>query len=94
MVYLPGLALTLPTVAALLPGADFFTGFLIAWIIQLATVLAYLLLSVAMPRSGGDYVWVSRSIHPAVGFMSGWAWMLQGFFIIGFPIFFTLFLER
>jgi len=35
--------------------------------------LLYYYLTVAMPRSGGDYVWVSRLVHPAVGFMESFA---------------------
>ena len=35
--------------------------------------LLYYYMTVAMPRSGGDYVWVSRLVHPAVGFMESFA---------------------
>jgi len=35
--------------------------------------LLYYYLTVAMPRSGGDYVWVSRLVHPALGFMESFA---------------------
>lgn len=30
----------------------------------------YLMLNAAMPRSGGDYVWLSRIVNPPVGFMA------------------------
>jgi len=35
--------------------------------------LLYYYLTIAMPRSGGDYVWISRLVHPAVGFMESFA---------------------
>lgn len=34
--------------------------------------LVYYMLTVAMPRTGGDYVWVSRAIHPLLGFVGNY----------------------
>ena len=77
--------------AGLYLGVDLPATMLIALPMSIPIALLYAYLSAAMPRTGGDYVWVSRSLHPAIGFMSnfllsivliGWiavepAWTLQ-----------------
>jgi len=53
----------------LYPQADLTSSILLAAFLCLFIALLYLLFSIAMPRSGGDYVWVGRILHPALGFM-------------------------
>ena len=43
-----------------------FGGFLVA----LPIAAMYVILSVAISRTGGDYVWVGRTIHSSIGFIS------------------------
>ncbi|RSK23825.1 APC family permease [Hymenobacter metallilatus] len=48
-------------------------------IIALCGALCYGELAAAMPRSGGEYHYLSRIYHPAVGFLSGWVSATVGF---------------
>jgi len=45
----------------------------------LCGALAYGELGAAMPRSGGEYHFLSRTYHPAVGFLAGWVSVTVGF---------------
>jgi APA family basic amino acid/polyamine antiporter len=56
---------------------------LMLWIVgglaALSGALAYAELAVAFPRSGGEYNFLSRIYHPALGFMAGWVSATVGF---------------
>jgi basic amino acid/polyamine antiporter, APA family len=70
------------TIPAFYPGSNIQLSFVFALIIVLPTSMVFAMLSVAMPRSGGDYVYVSRALGPAWGMMSNWNqtvwWILYG----------------
>jgi APA family basic amino acid/polyamine antiporter len=48
-------------------------------IIALCGALAYAELGAAMPRAGGEYVFLSKLYHPLFGFLSGWVSFVAGF---------------
>jgi amino acid transporter len=56
--------------AELYPGADLIYTALIALLFCLPYASLYILFSASMPRSGGDYVWVSRTLNPPLGFFA------------------------
>jgi APA family basic amino acid/polyamine antiporter len=52
------------------PGANILVSFLFSIPLVLCFGMVYLYFTVAMPRSGGDYVWVSRVLGPGLGFFA------------------------
>jgi amino acid transporter len=54
------------------PGANVPMAYILAGLPVLMTAIAYTLLAVSMPRTGGDYIYVSRGIHPVLGFLTSW----------------------
>lgn len=61
-------ALTFTVAPYAFPGASLFWVVIITMAFSIAPAMMYALLSGAMPRSGGDYVFVSRILHPIIGF--------------------------
>ena len=51
----------------------------IGGIFALCGALCYGELGAAMPRSGGEYYYLSQIYHPAIGFLSGWVSVTVGF---------------
>ncbi len=51
------------------PNANIPLTTLLGLLIVLMVGFVYWMLSTSMPRTGGDYVWVSRILHPFVGFL-------------------------
>lgn len=52
---------------------------LLGGVISFCGALVYCELGVAIPRSGGEYAYLSKLIHPSVGFLSGWVSSTVGF---------------
>ncbi len=52
---------------------------LLGGILALCGATVYGELGAMMPRAGGEYIYLSRAIHPLAGFLSGWVSLLVGF---------------
>jgi amino acid transporter len=74
------------------PGGNILLAVVVGTLLMAFTLLrVYSEFAAAMPRSGGDYVFVSRTLHPVVGFLLSWSqglWLI--FFWIGFNAYFAL----
>ncbi len=71
------------------PGADMVNSLHIGLLFSIPLAITYSLLAMSMPRSGGDYVWISRSISPIIGFMAGWAFWLSALLLTGTGMYVT-----
>jgi basic amino acid/polyamine antiporter, APA family len=72
--FAPALSIALIPVslAATVPNVNVFALIGVAVFFAIANGLTYAYLSAAMPRSGGEYVFLGRTIHPSVGFVANW----------------------
>src|SRR5579863_7434209 len=65
-----GIVFLLESVGTFYPGANLFWVIVIAGVVGMGFAAVWSMMSAAMPRSGGDYVWISRIIprFPSIGF--------------------------
>ena len=56
------------------PGSNMFLAFLIAAALGVPGAFLYAMLAQIMPRTGGDYVFNSRALHPSVGFAANFSY--------------------
>jgi basic amino acid/polyamine antiporter, APA family len=78
-----GAALSVITAAAIWPGSDVRLLLVLGAILSLITAVVYGLMSAAMPRSGGDYVFVGRTLHPMIGFATNFVITVTLFIALG-----------
>jgi APA family basic amino acid/polyamine antiporter len=68
------------------PGGVIYVTLFIALILYVWIAITYVLCSSAIPRSGGDYVWVSRLIHPSVGFTESFVYNIFLLMLLGMVV--------
>jgi len=83
--YALGLVLaSLPTfLGGVYPGADIYVVLTLGAVLTIFNGLVYGLFSAAMPRSGGDYVFISRTLSPLIGFVANWGFSWSQFLGLG-----------
>ncbi len=54
-------------------------AWIVAGILAMFGALSYGALARRMPESGGEYYFLSRTVHPLAGFLAGWVSLLAGF---------------
>lgn len=65
------------------PGASVPLAFLIVGIAAVIASVAYTYLLMTMPRTGGDYVYISRAINPLLGFVLTWGYWIATAIAVG-----------
>jgi amino acid transporter len=60
------------------PGADLVTATLISFVLNIPVIIMMALMASSMPRTGGDYVWVSRILSPPAALVSNFGAAFSG----------------
>lgn len=75
-----GIFVTTGIVAANVPGPGWvLLCWIIGGVIAISGALCYAELSTRMPEVGGEYVYLKKIYHPALGFLTGWTSLIVGF---------------
>jgi amino acid transporter len=80
-----GVAFMVLLIPPLYAGASMVTATVLAGLLALPMAGVYAYFASAMPRSGGDYVYISRTLHPYLGFLSSWNWVVWLVTYTGIP---------
>ena len=68
---------------AVFPQSNLIVAILVAFGFALFFNLLYAMFATIMPRTGGEYVWLSRTFHPAIGFACSFAGAVSQAFWVG-----------
>jgi amino acid transporter len=90
--FAPGLSIALIplSLALTVPNVNVFALIAIAVVFAVCNGLTYAFLSATMPRSGGEYVFLGRTIHPLLGFTANWGFTWSQILGIAFYAGFTV----
>jgi amino acid transporter len=80
-----GVAFMVLLIPPLYAGGSMLAATFFAVLLSLPMAGVYAYYAAAMPRSGGDYVYISRTLHPYLGFLSSWNWMVWLVTYTGIP---------
>jgi amino acid transporter len=68
---------------SLFPGGDPVLASIITALLFVPLGIVYAMLLIATPRAGGDYVYVSRALHPALGYLVNFTFIVWVLFYTG-----------
>jgi len=74
----------LSTASTVYPGANLYVAFTLAFLVSIPFSLVFAMMAIAFPRTGGDYVFNSRIVHPAYGLASSGLYLSLNIIGIGF----------
>jgi len=90
IVFGAGILMFAPQGAVLFPGSNIPLAYLVIGFIMLPFVIAIGYMLTALPRTGGLYVTIARSLHPTIGYMAGWLFYVAMGLIAGLICFVTI----
>jgi len=78
-----GVPVLLISLLFLTPGANYNLAFIIMFLPSMALGAVYTLFGISMPRSGGDYIFVSRGLNSFLGFVNSFGLFFAFVFSVG-----------